>query len=77
MEEGWKNFACSFGLITCFICLKQPPMGDGDQGSNAEVPQPHEPECVWCGRPRQKRGHTGPVTQHQAAQHRVGSPVHG
>lgn len=52
-------------------------MGDGDQGSNAEVPQPHEPECVWCGCPRQMRGHTGPVTQHQAAQHRVGSPFHG
>lgn len=52
-------------------------MGDGDQGGDAEVPQPHEPRCVWCGCPGQKRGHGGTVTQHQTTQHRMGAPRHG
>lgn len=52
-------------------------MGDGDQGSDAEVPQPYEPQCVWCGCSGQKCGHRGTVTQHQTAQHRVGSARHG
>ena len=52
-------------------------MGDGDQGSDAEVPQPHEPKCVWGGCSGQTRGHRGTVTQHQTAQYRVGAACHG
>lgn len=52
-------------------------MGDGDQGSDAEVPQPHEPQCVWCRCSGPKRRQRWTVTQHQAAQHRVGSALHG
>lgn len=42
VEEGWKsskNIACSLGIATCNVLfVTQSPMGDGDQGSNAEVP---------------------------------------
>lgn len=52
-------------------------MGDRDQGSHAEVPQPHEPQCFWSGCPGQEGGLTRPFTQHQATQHRVGPSFHG
>ena len=38
----------------------QPPMGDGNQGGHAEVPQPYEPQCVWGGRDGPGSGQPGP-----------------
>ena len=36
----------------------QPPLGDGDEGGHAEVPEPHEPR-------RGGRGRAGPRCGHQ------------
>lgn len=52
-------------------------MGDSNQCSNAEVPQPHEPWRGRGGRVEQARGHTGSAMQRQTAQHRVGTALLG
>ena len=59
-----------------FLFLGSPPqlsMGDGDQGGNEEVPQPHEPQRCGGGRAGPRPGHGGPAPQPPAAQHRVGA----
>ena len=52
-------------------------MGDGDQGGDAEVPQPNEPQRVRGGRSGQRGGPRGEATQQPPAHRRLGHALHG
>nr|XP_020034563.1 PRELI domain containing protein 3A [Castor canadensis] len=51
----------------------RPPVGHGDQGSYAQVPESDEPVCGRRGRAGARRGQPWAPAQPAAAQHRVGA----
>lgn len=65
------NGVFTFKSRFVLVCM-QLPLGDSDQGSYEEVPQPHEPQCDWGGRAGPQSGYRGPPSQPQTPQHRVG-----
>lgn len=67
---------CSVVIFNFFFFLHQPSLGNSDQGCNAEVSQPHEPQCVWGRCFGQRHWQTGTPPQQKTSQHRVGSSIH-
>lgn len=73
---GTAGLLCTCVAECVLVLSAQPPLGDRDDGRDAEVPEPDEPKRGRGGRAGQTRGPFRKAAQPQTSEHRVGPAFH-